>query len=397
MNASDTSDPIAIIGAGIGGLVLALALLRKGLAVKVFEQAAELGEVGAGLSLPPNCVKVLKALGLEDKILAAANAPEKGTVHHAASGAILSETPFRKLIEYCGEPYLQMHRADMQKILVDAIYKIDANVIHLNHEFISFTEQNEQVTLRFREQSSVTTTCLIGCDGVRSAVRDQLFGKQKAKFTGFVAWRALVEMSNLPARFRKNESIVKVLNQRQVVTYPMTQGEILNVAAFAEQNWTVESWTTPADISEMREVYRNFDADTHTVIDAINTRECFKWALYDRKPLASWFNGRIALMGDAAHAMLPFLGQGAAMAVEDAWYLAALLAEESDIQTAFGKFQAIRHERTTWLQHESFLTGKRFGKDDVAEETFKGDRAMFTKKLFAFDPVADCATYIAND
>lgn len=375
--------------------MLALALLQKGLQVKVFEQVSELGEIGAGLSLPPNCVKVLKALGLGEKVLAAANAPERGNVYHAISGNMLSETPFKKLVDLFGEPYLQIHRADMHEILVDAVMALDASAIHLDHEFVSFDEQHDTVTLHFSKQASLSASCLIGCDGVRSVVRDQLFGKQQAEFTGFVAWRALVDLSKLPKKYQENRSMVKVLSQRQVVTYPMAQSTILNVAAFAEQNWTVESWIERAEISEMHDVYKEFDEDTHLLIDAIDPQQCFKWALYDRKPLESWSRGRVALMGDAAHAMLPFLGQGAAMAIEDGWYLGCLLAAEKDIVKAFEKFQAIRHERTTWVQHESFLTGKRFGEEDVTEETFKGDRAMFTKRLFAFEPVSDCAEHIA--
>jgi salicylate hydroxylase len=384
--------PIIIIGGGIGGLTLALALLQDGHCVRVYEQAGELKEVGAGISLAPNCSKVFQQLGVAEIIARQSSVPELGELKNGTTGELLSTIPFVNLKSRFGYPYYQIHRADAHKILLDAVHRKDSDCIQLNHVFTNYSQTEKGVTVNFTNQPSTIGACVIGCDGIRSAVREQITGKQPARFTGFVAWRAIVPATQLPASYLVEKSNVRVHHQRQFVYYPIKSGTELNVSVFAEQDWKIESWTEKADKNELKALFQNFQQDVVEIIDAINSESCFKWALFDRDPINCWQDGRVVLLGDAAHPMLPFLGQGAAMAIEDAWFLAQALISFDEIETAFTGYQDARLERSSWVLSESRATGKRMGGDDLSPSTFSDDRAMHAQKMFGYDPVAESAS-----
>lgn len=388
--------PIAIIGAGIGGLTLALSLLKQNKKVRLFEKVSEFAEIGAGLSLAPNCSKVFDRLGVLKKIAELSDTPQNGYITLGDSGERIHNTPFSEIENIFGYPYYQIHRARCHQLLVDEVLAHDPDCIFMNAELKAINETEDQITLEFIQHEEQSVACVIGCDGVRSAVRKLYFDETEPRFTGYVAWRALVPMQNIDAEYQQPVSFVNLLHQRQFVHYPLNLGEYLNIAAFAEQDWQIESWTEPADIEEMHSVYSDFRPSIHTLIDAIDPAHCFKWALYDRDPMDVWSKDRIVLMGDAAHPMLPYLGQGAAMAIEDAWYLAQAVANYDDYATAFAAFQRARKPRTDWVLQESRAAGERFATQTPSAETYADDKAMSTKVMFGFDPITECEQAYAS-
>jgi len=367
--------PIAIIGAGIGGLTLALALLRQNKKIRIFEKVEQFAEIGAGLSLAPNCSKVLQRLGVLENIASQADIPMAGYITLGDSGEHIHNTPFSE---------------------IESIFSYDPDCILMKSELVSLMHAENSVTLQFKDQPQQSAACVIGCDGVRSAVRRLYFDENNPRFTGYVAWRALVPINKIAKEYQQPVSYVNLLHQRQFVHYPINQGQYLNIAAFAEQDWQIESWTEPADINEMHTVYADFRPSIHELIDAIDPAYCFKWALYDRDPIDDWSKDKVVLMGDAAHPMLPYLGQGAAMAIEDAWYLSQAIATHKDYSEAFGAFQHARKVRADWVLHESREAGQRFATQKPSADTYADDKAMSTKVMFGFDPIAECEQAYSN-
>ncbi len=382
--------PIAIIGGGIGGLTLALALLKLGKKIRVFERVNYFAEIGAGLSLAPNCSKILQRLGVLEKIAALADTPDDGFILLGDTAEQIHNTPFSKIHDYFGHPYYQIHRATCHKLLLDEVLSLDPNCVQMNAELTEVEQAEASVALHFEQLDTQLASCVIGCDGVKSILRKLYFDVTEPRFTGYVAWRALIPMSDIDKHYQQAVSRVNLLKQRQIVHYPINRGTHLNLAAFAQQDWQIESWTEPADINEMHDVYSDFRPSIHKLIDAIDPAQCFKWALYDRDPLNVWCKDRAVLLGDAAHPMLPYLGQGAAMAIEDAWYLAQAIDSFNDPSDAFKAYQRARKERTDWVQNESREAAVRFATSTPTPETYAGDKAMSTQVLFGFDPISDC-------
>ncbi|MEL7028892.1 MAG: FAD-dependent monooxygenase, partial [Pseudomonadota bacterium] len=366
----------------------ALGLARAGRSVAVFEQAPELGEVGAGLSLPPNATKILARLGLGEPIAALADTPDRGLIRNGKSGAVLSDTPFAEpMREAFGAPYYQMLRPRLHELLVQALEEAAPGAVRLGAEVLGVDVQADRAVLRLAGDETVGAAAVIGADGVRSKLREDLFGRQPARFTGYVAWRATVDMAALPDSLGASQSVVWVGEGRQFVHYPIDQGRKLNVVAFAGgQTWDVESWTEPADPAELQATFAGWSDEVGAVLAAIAPAQCFKWALFDREPLARWTQGRVALLGDAAHPMLPFLGQGAAMAIEDAYVLANLLSQNGSVFEALAGYEVARAERAAWVLLESRAAGARFQAQGSSQKTFDNDQAMRMNVLFSPEP-----------
>jgi salicylate hydroxylase len=341
---------ILIAGAGIGGLCAALALSKRGFDVEVFEQAATLAEVGAGIQLSPNAMHVLNELGLGNALSAYCFRPKKAVMRHYKSGAeYLSITLGEESASRYGADYLHIHRADLHHVLHQATLQ-GGVIINLNSEVSAYQQNASKVVLMLANGEQVRADVLIGAEGIRSNIQACMLGQHSANFTGQVAWRGTVEAHKLPHNLVKPNANLWVGPGRHFVSYYLRGGSLVNFVAVEQRSdWHNESWQEQGDIKELRSAFSDWHPQVTELLGA--AEECFLWALYDRKPLENWTDKNVALLGDACHPMLPFLAQGAAMAIEDAYALAANLDKCSDIPRALNNYQAMRLARTSKIQH----------------------------------------------
>lgn len=351
---------ILIAGAGLGGLTAALALLRDGHDVQVFEQATQLGEVGAGLQLSANATRVLSLLGIDEEVRAVSSVPAGKQVRLWSTGQTwkLFDLGRQSLEEY-GHPYYTLYRPDLHATLVEAVRAIKSDAIQLGARCASFEENGQGVSLLLDDGRSVRGDLLIGADGVHSKIRSQLIGHDAPEFSGCLAWRGVIPAKSLPAHLREPVGTNWIGPGGHVIHYPLRRGELVNFVGVVERSdWTVESWTAAGTVDECLKDFRHWHEDVHTLIRAIGTP--YKWALMVRDPLQEWTRGRVTLLGDACHPTLPFLAQGAAMAIEDGAMLARCLNETADPLHALRRYQDARVERTTRIVQGSAANTKRF-------------------------------------
>lgn len=350
---------ILIAGAGLGGLTAALALIQRGHRVRIFEQATELKEVGAGVQLGANGTRILIALGLEAAMRrvvceAAGKEIRLGSTGQSWQTYDLGQSSVRRF----GAPYWMVHRGDFHAVLLDAVRNAIPDGLWTGHGCTGFEQTANSVTLRLANGEHVTGDLLIGADGVHSRVRQQMFGQGAAHFTGLMAWRGLVPMHRLPPHQRTLVGANWVGVGGHVVTYPLRRGELLNFVGVVERDdWRTESWNEPGTHEECLRDLGNWHEDVKTIIRNIDTP--FKWALLGRDPLDHFAQGRVCVMGDAAHPTLPFLAQGANMALEDAVVIARCL-EVSDGPEALQRYEAARLARTAAIVRGSSDNTKRF-------------------------------------
>lgn len=339
---------IAVVGAGLGGLTAALSLINKGFEVVVFEQSKELHEVGAGVQLSPNAMRVFAALGIEQKIIDIAFEPDAHVVRAWNTGALVSSTRMKGVYrKQYGGGYYGLHRADFQMALAGAL---PGGIVQLGKKCTGVASRSDGVTLRFEDGSSAEADIVVGADGIHSAARTSMFGPESPRFTGNVCWRGLVPSDMLPSGLISPDMNVYFGPHASFAHYYVRRGEYVNWIAMAEQSsWTRESWSLEVDHSEVMQFYAAWYPAIHELIT--RTERCYKWALLDRDPLPKWTSGRTTLLGDAAHPMLPYLAQGACMAIEDAYALATLLAKYSDDgERALREYEAERLPRTSRVQ-----------------------------------------------
>jgi len=353
-------DPhILIIGAGIGGLATALSLQQAGLRVTVYEAAPKLGEVGAGLTIASNGSIVLRHLGLGPTLDEFACAPDLGGVLHYRDGRPLVEIRHgEQTTRAFGAPYCQIHRADLHDGLRTAVLENDRECIRLRHSFIDLSQSDSDVTAHFADEASVTGDLLIGCDGIRSAVRARLFGDDDPHFTGYVAWRGIIPISRLPDGLIEPDTAIVMGPGRYVTRYKIRAGELLNYVAVARtEAWTEEGWSVPSTVAAVRKEFTDFYESVQTMLAATPPDNCYRWGIFDRQPLRRWSVGRATLLGDAAHPMTPFLGQGAVMALEDAMVVARCLQDSDSVAAALARYEAARQERVEFVFEESRKVG----------------------------------------
>ncbi|MDE2655253.1 MAG: NAD(P)-binding protein [Gammaproteobacteria bacterium] len=382
-----SKQPVMLIGAGIGGLTCALALQRAGIAVKVYEQAPELGEVGAGLTLSPNGSKALMGLGLENELAELADPPSYQAVHHYQTGQVLVRRERGDLTtRQYGAPYYQIHRADLHDMLGNAVRANDPECIVLGHEFERFTQDANGVTAWFANGSSASGRVLVGCDGVKSPVRSQMHEQEAPKFTGYVAWRGLAPADKVPAEAVDPPSGTYIGPGHLFVRYLIRGGETVNYVAFVERDdWQVESWSQRSTVKEVLDEFSEFHGLVRAIIEATPPELCYKWGLFSRRPLESWSLGRVALLGDAAHPTLPFMGMGAVMAIEDGVVLARCMADSGSVSEAFRRYEAARVERTTLVMLESGEIIHRFFAPDTERFAERNTRNEESLGLFRYD------------
>ncbi|MFL5003193.1 MAG: FAD-dependent monooxygenase [Xanthobacteraceae bacterium] len=369
---------MAIVGGGIGGLTAALALLRRGIDVDVYEQAPELKEVGAGVQISSNGTRVLYALGLQEAVERVSSMPTAKEIRLWSTGQTWKLFDLGAIsIELYGFPYVLMHRRDLHGILAEAIGGLKPDALHLGMRCIDVAQSDTSVTLRFATGETAQAPLAIGADGVHSQVRASLFGAGAAQFTGCIAWRGIVPMERLPAQVSRTCGTNWVGAGGHVVHYPLRRGELMNFVGILERtDWQIESWTIRGTTEELANDFRGWHADVHAIIR--NIEEPYKWALMVRPPMPHWTKGRITLLGDACHPMLPLLAQGAVMALEDGFVLARCLGTYADHATAFAHYEAARRDRTARAVNGSAENAQRFHNRSLADAA--GAEAYVTRE-----------------
>jgi salicylate hydroxylase len=342
-----------VVGGGIGGLTAALCLTRRGLSVTVVEQAPRFEEIGAGIQLSPNCTRVLHCLGLEEALRQDAFLPEATQFRHWRTGKVISQSPLGEAaLARFGTPYYHMHRGDLLKVLVTAA-EADPLIRLITGLRIDTVTQDDSGVRAEAGGEILEGEYLVGADGIHSVVRAALWGAEKPRFTGNVAWRALVPADRLPPGLIRPMSTAWWGPGRHFVHYFVRRGELVNCVCVVEKaGWEVESWTEPGDHAELRADFAGWHETIGQLIDNMDRDSLFKWALHDRAPMGRWSQGRITLLGDACHPTLPFMAQGAAMAIEDAAVLADCLAAEGG-ERALRRYETLRLKRTARIQNGS--------------------------------------------
>ncbi|MBL8629919.1 MAG: FAD-dependent monooxygenase [Rhodospirillaceae bacterium] len=357
---------VLIVGAGIGGLTAALALQRCGNKVSVFEQAPQLGEVGAGLTISPNATHALEYVGLGPFMATFGDVPESGASVHYQTAEVLYHTQRgNEFKSKYGAEYYQIHRADLHAALADAVRANDADAIHTSHAFQSFSQEGLKVTATFTNGKSYSGDLLIGCDGVRSAVRTAMFGAESPRFTGQAAFRGLVDAEPVREHIVPTPSATSMGPGRIFTRYFVRKRKLVNFVGIARTSeWKEEGWSIPATVDEMLSVYGDFNKHVVAIIKSTPPGRLFKWALFDRDPLPQWTKGRVTLLGDAAHPMLPFLGMGAAMAIEDGAILGRAFDAAATIDEGVQRYENARKERTKMVLLNSRRQGEIYQSDD---------------------------------
>jgi len=384
---------VLIAGAGLGGLTAAACLMKRGFQVHIYEQAPQLGEVGAGIQQSANSVKVLYDLGLRDALDKVGVKPKEYEFRRYDTGELLHKIPFAQAHERNhGAPYYHLHRADFHQILLDKVLELDPNCISLNAKVTGFSENAQGATLKLADSSTVRGDVLIGADGIKSAIRAQIAGVRPAKYTGYVAWRVTVPRQKLPPDFMELVGTVWCGPKNHCVVYWLRRGELLNFVGCPEDpSWDEESWTVRRPWQELKAAYTGWHPKIQTIIDAAERDQCYRWSLFDRKPIDNWSTERVTLLGDAAHPTLPFIAQGACMAIEDGAVLARALEEADSVPAALELYQLARVERTARVVTESAEHGTLYHIKDAsqmkkafADRNIAKERAQW---LYNYDPL----------
>lgn len=378
-----------IIGAGIGGLTAALSLQRAGFKVSVYEQVPELGDVGAGVTITPNACHVLNFLLGEESVDELCDVPASGAIKHFETGATLIDTERGDLPKrQYGAHYCQVHRADLHAALAEAVRENDPDALHVDSRFTGLDESESDITAVFADGRTVSGDILIGCDGIRSEVRQVLWGADEPQFTGYIAWRGLVPTDRLDAAFLIPDSAAFAGRGHTFTRYKVRHGTLYNFVAFARRDqWAAESWSERAEISELLEEFSDFAPEVQAIMRAVPPEHCFKWGLFDRPPLARWTRGRASLLGDAGHPMTPFLAQGAAMAIEDGLILARAVSKADDWQAALACYENARRERGTFVMLESHVNAERMYNRDPDSLSQNSHRSAEALGLYEYNPL----------
>lgn len=361
-----------VVGAGIGGLALALALLRAGRRVKILEAAPQLGEVGAGISISPNAALAMDYLGMMTFLDEHADCPTRSAVIHYKTGDILAQAEFgADFVERYGAKYYQIHRADLHDAMARAVRSIDPQCISLGCSVTEIRQTQAEVTARCQNGAEIKGDYLIGCDGLRSSVRTALGVATPPRWTGQVAYRATLPAATVQKALEGSPSAMTVGPGHIVVRYLLRHGAMVNLVAIAQSPaWTEEGWNHRATTQEMLDEHKGWNRNVIELIKAAPPKQLYKWALFDRDPLASWTDGNITLLGDAAHPMLPFLGMGAAMALEDAVVLSRCIDAYDDTQVAFSRYEVARRERANAAVLASRAHGRKLQSSDPDRQNY---------------------------
>jgi salicylate hydroxylase len=338
---------VAIIGGGIGGLTAANALRRAGIEVSVYEAAGELKEIGAGVALHANAMRVLRFIGVEDAVRKIAGKTDYSVTKDGITGRIISQTSRAKHAELHGIAPATVHRADLLDVLAAALPE---GIASLSKRCVSVESGESSAVARFADGTEVEADVIIGADGIHSAVRTSLFGPDAPRFTGKICYRSVIPTANVRASALSDVAADNgqwLGPHGTIVLYPLRGEELINVVChYDDDTYRHESWVTECERAEVLERYAGWHESLLRLFEAGDT--WYKWALYDRDPIPRWTKGRVTLLGDSAHAMLPYLGQGACQALEDGAVLAnALSASPSDPVDALAAYERVRRPRAS--------------------------------------------------
>jgi salicylate hydroxylase len=361
-------EPVLIVGGGIGGLTAALALARQGIPSQLVEQAAEFKEIGAGIQLGPNVFWMFEKLGLIEPVSALAVFPENLVMLDSITGEEVTRIPlgaaFRKKFHH---PYALIHRADLHNVLLDAARKSNLIRLDASQKIVAVDETNGGVKAKTASGKDYRGAALIGADGLWSTIREIVVGDGKPKPAGHITYRAVLPRDEIPEQYRWRNMTFWAGEKVHFVLYPLRTGELYNLVAVFHSNRYEEGWDSYGDPAELHERFAQTCAPVRALLNKIESWRM--WVLCDRPPIKEWSRGRITLLGDAAHPMLQYLAQGAAMAIEDAVCLAdQAVAADGDYAAAFRAYQQARYLRTGRVQIMARVYGEFYHAGGVAKE-----------------------------
>jgi salicylate hydroxylase len=375
---------VAIVGGGIGGIAAALSLLQAGFDVHVYERAPAISEVGAGIQVSPNASRVLHRLALAEDLARMGVRPLAWHQRRWDDGRTLLRADLGDaVVGAFGFPHYQMHRADLLGTLAGALAP---ERLHTGHRLLGMAEHGDRVRATFENGATVEVDLLVGADGIHSTVRELLFGPQDPAFTGCAAYRGLVPAERLAHLDLEVTAQIWMGPEAHFVHYFVQSRKLVNFVAVVEQDsWTRESWTDPGDPADAIAAFEGWHPQLHEILRAVD--ETFIWALFDRPPLPRWSEGRVTLLGDACHPMLPFMAQGAAQALEDGATLAACLAQEPDVPRALRRYETLRLPRASRIQAMSTENKTRFHLPDGPEQRERDEHMAGGSTDFAIKAV----------
>lgn len=360
---------ILIAGAGIGGLTAALCLAQRGFDVQVLEQAPALKPLGAGIQLSANATRVLCQLGLQAALEAVTIRPGKKCIRLWNTGQEWELFDLgRESVEQYGAPYMMLYRPDLLGVLVAALAQRCPGALRLDAKVTQVRKDERGVEVVLRDGERVRGDVLVGADGVHSVIRAAAIAEDKPQFSGCIAWRGVIPVETLPKRLQQPEGVNWIGPGAHIVHYLVNAGRLLSLTAIVEKTgWFRESWTEEGTLAECLQDFAGWHEDVQAMLKQVPVP--LRWAMMIREPLTNWSDGRITLLGDAAHPTLPFLAQGAGMAIEDGCVLArALEAYGDDPALALQVYQATRIERTTAIVRGSAANAARFHNPALATE-----------------------------
>lgn len=391
-------EKILIVGAGLGGLTAALCLLKAGFSVEVYEQAPALSEVGAGIQMSANPMHVLRHLGLEDAALTLGVQPGAYVFRLHDTGEVIQEFPLAaEHRRQHGAPYVQLHRADLHELLAGAAYGVRPDLIRLNRKAAGFSETQHGVTLHFADGASVEGDILVGADGLKSAIARQIVGEIPATYTGDAAWRITVPVERLPKPFLPPVMSVFMGPGAHAVCYYLRGGALLNFVGIVETDEIAEeSWTVKFPWERLKQDFAGWHQAIQTIIDATDRDQCYRWSLHNRPPVRNWSTRRATILGDAAHATLPYLAQGAAMAIEDGAVLARALRQTKDVTEGLDLYQRNRVDRTARIVQQSTENRRLFhlpSQEAIRAEFSRRDEGESRNRwLYSYNPMTIALT-----
>jgi salicylate hydroxylase len=386
---------VAVVGGGIGGLFAANALLSQGLRVSVYEQAPALGEVGAGVMITPNSVRHLKRVGLESAVEKWGARLGTGSRYLRHDGSPIA--PVQVTDAHGWNALFGMHRADFVDFLAAAL---PAGVVHCGHRATAFEQDDDSARITFANGAVVEADAVVAADGIHSELRPYVFPPSTPVFHGTISYRGLVSRERLPD-WQMDRWEMWAGPSKHFLVFPVRHGTMINYVGFVPVDEEMkESWTAPGDPDKLRAEFVGWDPRIGQVLAQVD--RCFRWALYDREPLPTWSKGRLTLLGDAAHPMLPHLGQGANQAIEDGMALATILSniDAAAVPAALMAYERLRRERVAEVQLGARLNGLRVDSMAAYTDLRRRDEeltahAKFRAHLYAYDVVPEAKAVAA--